>query len=224
MKLDNLHWTDFLTCAKLNTINSKINKMRKFLISGTLVLMGINLCFCPALAHISFSTISPTFRVIVTIYEENLSFIQEQHYLNLKKGLNKVQFSWSETWIDPSSINLEILQHPREVSVKEVMTEEEKDFIIWKIESSQDLRELVEISYFTRDLFWEAGYDAEVNPEEDSISSLKGWVKIENNSGKDYREAEVILITGPVHLLKEKKEEEKRKVFKAMTLKENEDI
>jgi len=104
--------------------------MRKLLISGTLVLVGIILCFYPALAHISFSTISPTSRIIVTIYEENLSFIQERHYLNLKKGLNEIQFSWSDTWIDSSSINLEILQHPREVGVKEMMTEGERFYYL----------------------------------------------------------------------------------------------
>ncbi len=198
--------------------------MRRLFAIGVLVLVGIIFCVYSALAHISFSTISSTSRVIVTIYEENLSFIREQHCVNLKAGLNKIQFSWSETWIDPSSINLEILQHPQEVRVKEVVVEEGKDFIIWGIESSQDLRELVEISYFTRDLFWEAGYDAEVNLEEDSISSLKGWVKIENNSGKDYREAEVILISGSVHLLKEKKGEEKKKVLKTIALKKSKDI
>ncbi len=195
--------------------------MRKFLAIGTLVLAGIGFCFYPGIAHISFSIISPASRVIVTIYEENLSFIREQHYLNLKAGLNEVQFSWRETWIEPSSIKLETLQHPRQVSVKEVVVE--KDFIVWKIESSQNLEELIEISYFTRGLFWETGYDAEVNLKEDLVSSLKGWVRIENKSGKDYREAEVILITGPIHLLKEKKEE-KRRVLKALTLKKDERI
>ena len=197
--------------------------MRKLLAIGTLALVGISFCFYPASAHISFSTISPASRVIVTIYEGNLSFIREQHYLNLKVGLNEVQFSWAGTWIDSSSIKLEALQHPKKVSIKEaVLPLDGKDFIIWKIESSQNLRELVEISYFTSGLFWEAGYDAEVNPEENLISSLKGWVKIENKSGKDYRKAEVILITGPIHLLEGKKREEKRRVLKAIALEKNE--
>lgn len=197
--------------------------MRKLLAIGILMLMGISFCFYSASAHISFSTISPVSRVVVTIYEGNLSFIREQHYLNLKAGLNEVQFSWSGTWIDSSSIRLEVLQHPQKVSIKEaVLPLNGENFIIWKINSTQDLKELVEISYFTQGLFWEAGYDAEVNPGENLVSSLKGWVKIENKSGRDYRRAEVILITGPIHLLKGKGKEEKRRVLKAIALEKKE--
>ncbi len=56
----------------------------------------------------------------------------------------------------------------------------------------------VELSYLTEGLSWKADYVAELNETEDRVD-LQGWVTVINNSGIDYRDAELQLIAGEVH-------------------------
>jgi hypothetical protein len=46
----------------------------------------------------------------ITIYNsEDITMVREHHLLTVKEGVNKIQFSWANTLIDPTSIEFRIL-------------------------------------------------------------------------------------------------------------------
>ena len=157
---------------------------------------------------IHISTLSPPYFVTLTIYQKgDLSLVQECYWIDLKEGSNTIQFDWSGTMIDVTSIRLTLLQHPDKVKVEEVIfSPGENKILLWKVKSPESLRELIEISYFTRGLSWKASYTLEVNEKKDRISQLQGWVKVKNKSGRDFLRSRIRLITGEPHLLKKKEE------------------
>jgi len=62
----------------------------------------------PALAkNIDLSTLPPRDTVQLTIYNaEDLTLVRETRQLTFKKGVNPLQFSWANTLIDPTSVEL----------------------------------------------------------------------------------------------------------------------
>ncbi len=60
----------------------------------------------------------------------------------------------------------------------------------------------VEIRYFTSGITWAADYVAEASKDEKAMS-LAGSVRVNNNSGEDYENAQVRLVVGVVRLVEE---------------------
>ena len=69
----------------------------------------------------------------------------------------------------------------------------------WEIHSKKSGQELVELSYLTTGISWQADYVATVN-ENDTKLDLSGWVTITNQSGGTYKEAKLKLVAGDIHL------------------------
>ncbi len=57
---------------------------------------------------------------------------------------------------------------------------------------------LLELSYLTGGLAWQADYVAELNAADDRLD-LSGWVTLSNRSGTGYRNARLQLVAGDVH-------------------------
>ena len=56
--------------------------------------------------------------VQLTIYNsEDITLARETRYLTFKKGTNLIQFSWANTLIDPTSIELRPLEHVKDIEV-----------------------------------------------------------------------------------------------------------
>ncbi|BDU50953.1 DUF4139 domain-containing protein [Haliovirga abyssi] len=70
-----------------------------------------------------------------------------------------------------------------------------KPALIWDIEEGTSSNEL-EVSYLTKGIKWEANYV--INLENKRLN-LIGWVNINNNSGKDYKNTKLKLIAGDVN-------------------------
>ena len=60
----------------------------------------------------------------------------------------------------------------------------------------------VEIRYFTSGITWSADYVAEANKTEQTMS-LAGAVRVTNNSGEDYENAQIRLVVGVVRLVED---------------------
>ncbi len=80
--------------------------------------------------------------------------------------------------------------------------------------------QLLEVSYFTNGLTWNANYTAILNKAEKSMS-LSSYVNISNESGEDYENARTRLVVGDVRVIEdiqniaqEKFAEDKKAVFK----------
>lgn len=73
-----------------------------------------------------------------------------------------------------------------------------KPTLVWRLASNRAEKQSVEASYLTGGINWRSDYVVLVSPDE-TRADVKGWVTIENNSGAEYRNAELKLVAGDVH-------------------------
>ncbi len=140
--------------------------------------------------------------VQLTIYNsEDLTLAKEVRAVTLKKGANRLQFSWAGTLIDPTSVELRPLEHADQIEVADTVFPGQKpQHLIWNIDSEFEGQALVEVSYFTSGLTWRMDYVATTNADETALK-LRGHVRVFNSSGEEYENAEIRLIVGKINLV-----------------------
>jgi hypothetical protein len=158
----------------------------------------------PASARISLVTLPGRDSVQLTIYNSaDLTLVKETRVLTFKKGLNRLEFSWANTLIDPTSVEFRALTHADAVEVLDVsFPPRVVNTLEWRIQSELAGEVTVEIRYFTSGISWAADYVAEAGKNEQAMT-LAGFVRINNRSGEDYENAQVRLVVGVVRLVDE---------------------
>jgi len=155
-------------------------------------------------AHINVTTLPGRDTVQLTVYNSaDLTMVKETRTLVLRKGLNRLEFSWANTLIDPTSVEFRALTHADEVDVLDVsFPPRVTETLEWRVRSEYAGEVQVEIRYFTSGISWAADYVTEAARDEKTMS-LSGWVRVNNNSGEDYENAQVRLVVGVVRLVEE---------------------
>jgi len=140
--------------------------------------------------------------VQLTIYNsEDLTLVKETRYVTLKKGVNKLQFSWANTLIDPTSVTFRPLEHKDDVELLDTVFPGQKpQHLIWNVQSKFEGQVKVEVTYFTSGLTWSMDYVAITDPDETKLH-FRGYVRVFNNSGEEYENANVRLIVGTINLV-----------------------
>jgi hypothetical protein len=140
--------------------------------------------------------------VQLTIYNsEDLTLVREIRYVTVKKGINSLQFSWANTLIDPTSVELRPLEHTDKIEVVDTVFPGRKpQHSIWNLQSDYEGQVKIEVSYFTSGLTWQMDYVATTDPEETKMD-FRGYVRVFNQSGEEYENAEVRLIVGNINLV-----------------------
>ncbi len=77
-----------------------------------------------------------------------------------------------------------------------------KPTLTWLIRTAQPARLDAELAYVTGGMSWEADYNI-VAPEEGDTMDLTGWVTIENETGKTFKDARIKLMAGDVSKVQE---------------------
>ena len=157
-----------------------------------------------AQARINVTTLPGRDTVQLTVYNSaDLTMVKETRTLVLRKGLNRLEFSWANTLIDPTSVEFRALTHADEVDVLDVsFPPRVAETLEWRVRSEFAGEVQVEIRYFTSGISWAADYVAEAARDEKAMW-LSGWVRVNNNSGEDYENAQVRLVVGVVRLVEE---------------------
>jgi hypothetical protein len=142
--------------------------------------------------------------VQLTIYNSvDLTLVKETRHLTFRKGLNRLEFSWANTLIDPTSVEFKANTHADEVEVLDVsFPPRVSNTLEWRIKSEVAGGVTVEIRYFTSGIRWSAEYLAEAAQTEKTMT-LAGHVRVTNNSGEDYENAQVRLVVGNIRLVEE---------------------
>lgn len=153
-------------------------------------------------AAVDLVTVPARESVQLTIYNsEDITLVKDRRNLTFKKGENQIQFSWANTLIDPTSVELRVLEHKDALEIMDISYPANRpDCLIWNIKSELDGAAPVEITYFTSGITWMADYVALANEKEEKIE-LVGKVGVTNNSGEDYENAQTRLIVGTIHLV-----------------------
>jgi hypothetical protein len=74
--------------------------------------------------------------------------------------------------------------------------------LVWLVASEKVGRHLAEVTYQTGGVNWHAEYVLVLN-KDDTAADLSGWVSVQNNSGKTYKEAKLKFIAGDVRKIVE---------------------
>ena len=170
-----------------------------------LLLAMTTICAATALqARINVVTLPDRDKVQLTIYNSvDLTLVKETRALTFRKGLNRLEFSWANTLIDPTSVEFRALTQADKVDVLDVsFPPRVANTLEWRIQSDVAGEVQVEIRYFTSGLSWTADYVAEANQNEKAMQ-LAGSVRVTNNSGEDYENAQVRLVVGVIRLVEQ---------------------
>ena len=140
----------------------------------------------------------------LTIYNSaDLTLVREQRTLTLRKGINRLEFGWENTLIDPTSVQLRAPSNEGKVRLQEVIFQKNiKGSALWLIDSDIEGPVPVEITFFTSGLNWHAYYMGTLSGDEKTMQ-LQGYVRVNNYSGEDYQKASTRVIVGNIHLLDE---------------------
>ena len=157
--------------------------------------------FAPA-SNIELNVLPRRDDVQLTIYNaEDLTLVRETRKLTLKRGWNWLQFMWSNTLIDPTSLSLEPKTHADQIEITQLVYPPRlNELARWTIFSEFDGEAEFELTYFTSGLQWKAFYEATLSPDEQSMQ-LRSFVRIDNGSGEDYENAQTRLVVGEVNLV-----------------------
>lgn len=157
-----------------------------------------------AQARINVVTLPDRDSVQLTIYNSaDLTLVKETRHLTFRKGMNRLEFSWANTLIDPTSVEFRALTHADELDVLDVsFPPRVQSTLEWRINSEFAGEVVVEIRYFTSGLSWSADYVAEAAKDEKQMD-FSGAIRVTNNSGEDYENAQVRLVVGVIRLVEE---------------------
>lgn len=156
--------------------------------------------FAPA-SNIELNVLPKRDAVQLTIYNaEDLTLVRETRKLTLKRGWNWLQFMWSNTLIDPTSLELEPVTHAGQIEITQLAYPPRlNELARWTIFSEFSGEAEFELTYFTSGLKWNAHYEATLAPDEQSME-LKSFVRVDNGSGEDYENAQTRMVVGEINL------------------------
>jgi len=168
----------------------------------TLILLIIIAVASVAQAKVDLVTLPSRETVQLTIYNSaDMTLVRESRDLTLKNGGNKLQFSWANTLIDPTSLEMLPKANADKIDIADLTYPPRvRNLGLWNIKSNVAGKVPVEITYLTSGLSWRAFYMGTL-AEDEKTMRLQGYVRVTNNSGEDYENAQTRLIVGKVHIL-----------------------
>ena len=152
--------------------------------------------------NVDLSTVPKRDTVSLTIYNsEDLTLVRETRTVTFKKGANPLQFSWANTLIDPTSVELKFLTSADKLDVLDTTYPHDKpQMLYWNVQSEIDGEATIQITYFTSGITWSADYLLIADKDEKQLS-FDGFVRVYNNSGEEYEDAQVRLVVGTINLV-----------------------
>src|SRR5687768_14537444 len=129
--------------------------------------------------NVDLSTVPKRDTVQLTIYNsEDITLVRETRVVTFKKGVNSLQFSWANTLIDPSSVELSFLKSADKLEVLDATFPHDKpQMLYWNVSSDFDGEATIQITYFTSGITWSADYIAVANADE-SAMDVEGFVRV----------------------------------------------
>ena len=157
-----------------------------------------------AAKNVDLSTVPIRDTVQLTIYNsEDLTLVRETRKVTFRKGVNPLQFSWANTLIDPTSVELRFLTDPDKLEVMDTTFPHDKpQMLYWNVASDFDGEATIEITYFTSGVTWSADYIYKADRDEKK-AHLEGFVRVTNHSGEQYENAQVRLVVGTINLVEQ---------------------
>ena len=164
--------------------------------------LAVSIASVASAENVDLSTVPRRNTVQLTIYNsEDLTLVRETRVVTFKKGANPLQFSWANTLIDPSSVELKFLTSADKLDVLDTTFPHDKpQMLYWNVKSDMDGEATIQITYFTSGITWSADYVGIAAPDETTMD-VEGFVRVTNNSGEEYEDAQIRLVVGTINLV-----------------------
>jgi hypothetical protein len=150
-----------------------------------------------AQARTKLAALPPREGVDIRMDHPVFTLIEEERILTLRKGLNQVDFSWQAVSIDPDSIRLTPLDHPKGVRLLNVSFPPGEAALVFQIASDGDWAERVRISYLLGQIDRLTDYKALADKNETRLN-LTTYLVVRNFSGEPFDRARIRLGTDGV--------------------------
>jgi hypothetical protein len=172
------------------------------LVRTSLVVVVVGAALVARSENVDLSTVPRRNSVQLTIYNsEDLTLVRETRVVTFKKGANPLQFSWANTLIDPSSVELKFLTSADKLDVLDTTFPHDKpQMLYWNVNSDMDGEATIQITYFTSGITWSADYIG-IAAEDEATMGIEGFVKVSNHSGEEYEDAQIRLVVGTINLV-----------------------
>mgnify|MGYP001310976691 CR=1 FL=1 len=142
-------------------------------------LFSLLLPFAVLARNVDLATVPERRAVQLTIYNsEDLTLVRERRVVTFKKGVNPLQFSWANTLIDPTSVELRFREPKTGLEMLDATFPHDKpQTLYWNVQSDADREAMIEISYFTSGISWAADYLAIADADEQTLR-LESFVRV----------------------------------------------
>jgi len=153
-------------------------------------------------AKIDLVTLPARDQTQITIYSnDDLTLARESRTVTFRKGLNRIEFSWANTLIDPTSPQLFFPDRPDAFEILDITYPANTGNLLqWNVEAEESGPAQIEITYFISGLSWQADYVMKSNPGE-TEATLEGYVRVTNTSGEEFENVQTRLLVGTVNLV-----------------------
>jgi len=178
----------------------RVNKIKRLIFTLLIIVAMAGV----SQAKVDLVTLPSRDTVQLTIYNSaDMTLVREARGLTLKEGDNKLQFSWENTLIDPTSLQMLPRAYADEIDITDLTYPPRvRNLGLWNIKSGISGKVPVEITFLTSGLSWRAFYMGTLSRDEKKMR-LQAYVRVDNRSGENYENAQTRLIVGKVHILDE---------------------
>lgn len=159
-----------------------------------LVLVGAAVAWAalaqPAAARIKLATLPARDRVEIQLENENATLVEEERVVNLLKGTNHIDFSWTNTQIDKWTILFRPLVPGDVVRVINQSYPPGEKALVWEVFAEKAGPVKVRISYLLGNLRRTFSYRATAENDESRLT-LRNYMRVWNFSGEEFGMASV---------------------------------
>ncbi|WP_428938508.1 hypothetical protein [Fontivita pretiosa] len=149
-----------------------------------------------ARARIKLITLPVRERVEIQLDHQDVTLVEEERIVPLVKGENQVDFSWSNTQIDPNTIVFRVIgpgaadQPQLDVKVLSVSYPPNEPSLVWAVGASDSGSARVRISYVLGNLSKSFNYRAIASNDEKTLS-LSQYLRLQNLANEEFGSSEL---------------------------------
>jgi len=136
-------------------------------------------------------------KMVVSLLNPAATLVEEERTVALQRGGNDIDFSWKGVQLDQGSIQVRPLTAPDKIRIVSTSFPPNENALIWNVQSSEPVEARFRISYLIYGLERDVIYKAVAEPDEKALN-LRSYVRIRNNSGEEFTDAEFHLPQGSV--------------------------
>ena len=153
-----------------------------------LILMIIITLSTVVSARTKLTTLPDRNLVRIDLKNSTFTLVEEERTINLQRGLNKIEFAWSQTYIDMNSIQFRAIKTPGKVSVININYPPNEKALYWEVYSHKAGPGVFRISYLIHRLYKTISYEA-IADKHEKLLTLKSYFTLKNMSGEKFKDA-----------------------------------